>query len=45
MWTAAPLNPPHPPKKETSNERLHEAQRSEQMHPYVAKLCTVGYLD
>lgn len=43
MWTAAPLNPPL--QKKTSNERLHEAQRSEQMHPYVAKLCTVGYLD
>lgn len=28
-----------------SNERLHEGPSSEQMHPYVDKIRTVGYLD
>ena len=27
------------------NERLHEGPSPEQMHPYVDKVRTVGYLD
>lgn len=43
LWCLLDFQPTN--KKQTSNERPHEVPSSEQMHPYVAKVCTVGYLD